>query len=85
MEVSEHICHLQLGTAPHPLLISDRQTSDSEDLFKLALGWIREDRDLRLVQEKEKGRQGGLKAVGDVRVPVGPCMQRGGGHCWGYR
>ena len=63
-----HICHLQLGATPRPLHIYDRQTSNSEDLFKLALGWIREDRDLRRIKEKEKGRQRGPKVVGDVSV-----------------
>ena len=39
-----------------------------EDLFSLALGWLREDRDLRRVKEKEAGRVRGPKK--DVTVLV---------------
>ncbi|ORY35416.1 P-loop containing nucleoside triphosphate hydrolase protein [Naematelia encephala] len=49
-----HICHLQLGTTPRPTLVWTSSTS--EDLFSLALSWLREDRELRREKEKAQGR-----------------------------
>ena len=40
-------------------------TGKMEDLFGLALGWLREDRELRREKEKEAGRMRGPKE--DVR------------------
>lgn len=37
----------------------------TEDLFRLALGWLREDRELRRVKERESGHVRGPKE--DVR------------------
>ena len=50
-----HIAHLQLGTTPKELF-QWSPSARQEDLFKLALEWIREDRDLRRIKEKERGR-----------------------------
>ena len=49
------ISHLQLGTTPRALYRWDPHAR-VEDLFQLALGWIREDREVRRVREKERGR-----------------------------
>lgn len=55
-----HICHLQLGGTPSPMLVWN-SSARHEDLFSLALGWLREDRDLRRVKEREAGRVRGPK------------------------
>ncbi|ORX38627.1 P-loop containing nucleoside triphosphate hydrolase protein [Kockovaella imperatae] len=62
-----HICHLQLGRTPRPLHVWEA-TSGVEDLFKLALQWTREDRDLRRIKEKETGRVRGPKKADEVSV-----------------
>lgn len=62
-----HVCHLQLGTTPSPLH-PWKPTASVEDLFNLALQWIREDRDLRRIKEKEKGRLRGPRT--DVSLTI---------------
>ncbi|KAJ9111527.1 hypothetical protein QFC20_002499 [Naganishia adeliensis] len=61
-----HICHLQLGRTPSPLLtwpITNPAESGSEakhshsDLLEIALEWLTEDRNLRRRLEKEKGKK----------------------------
>ena len=54
-----HIAHLQLGTTPRPTREWSSSEHRMEDLFNLALEWIREDRDLRRIKEKSKGRTRG--------------------------
>ncbi|WWC90862.1 uncharacterized protein L201_005799 [Kwoniella dendrophila CBS 6074] len=57
------ICHMQLGSTPRGIVTwppANVPESD-QDLFSLALGWLREDRELRRVKEKEKGRVRGPK------------------------
>ncbi|WWC63139.1 uncharacterized protein I303_105739 [Kwoniella dejecticola CBS 10117] len=57
------ICHMQLGSTPRGIITwppADVPASE-QDLFSLALGWLREDRELRRVKEKEKGRIRGPK------------------------
>nr|XP_019044541.1 CCR4-NOT complex subunit CAF16 [Kwoniella bestiolae CBS 10118]OCF23471.1 CCR4-NOT complex subunit CAF16 [Kwoniella bestiolae CBS 10118] len=68
------ICHMQLGSTPRGIVSwPPANVPESElDLFNLALGWLREDRELRRVKEKEKGRVRGPKT--DVSV-----FCRGGG------
>ena len=53
-----HVAHLQLGTTTGELH-KWSPNAKQEDLYNLALGWTREDRDLRREQEKEKGRMRG--------------------------
>ncbi|OCF76061.1 CCR4-NOT complex subunit CAF16 [Kwoniella mangroviensis CBS 8886] len=62
------ICHMQLGSTPRGIVSwPPANVPESElDLFTLALGWLREDRELRRVKEKEKGRVRGPKT--DVSV-----------------
>ena len=55
-----HICHLRLGSTPTPLYSWQEQGS-TEDLFLLALKWLREDRDFRRVKEEAAGRVRGPK------------------------
>ncbi|KAI9637274.1 P-loop containing nucleoside triphosphate hydrolase protein [Dioszegia hungarica] len=55
-----HIAHLQLGATPDDLVMWDTKRP-TEDLFNLALNWIRVDRDLRREQEKARGRERGPK------------------------
>lgn len=52
------ICHIQLGTTPKPMI---EWKPGHEDLFKVALGWLREDRELRRVKEASRGRIRGPK------------------------
>ncbi|GHJ87970.1 hypothetical protein NliqN6_4372 [Naganishia liquefaciens] len=60
-----HICHLQLGRTPSPLLTWPIQSSDNaapakhshSDLLEIALEWLTEDRELRRRLEKERGKQ----------------------------
>lgn len=57
------VCHIQLGSTPRDLVAwpPEAKESQEETLFELALGWLREDRDLRRQKEKEKGRVRGPK------------------------
>lgn len=55
-----HVCHLQLGSTPSPMLKWEDR-GRMEDLFLLALDWLREDRELRQAKEKEVGRVRGPK------------------------
>ncbi|XAO25819.1 hypothetical protein I312_104649 [Cryptococcus bacillisporus CA1280] len=57
------VCHIQLGSTPRELIAwpPEGKGSQEETLFELALGWLREDRDLRRQKEKEKGRVRGPK------------------------
>lgn len=64
-----HIAHLQLGGTPDALVKWDTTTSRSEDLFNLALKWIRVDRDLRREQEKARGRERGPKNAVSTCIP----------------
>ncbi|ODN78989.1 hypothetical protein L202_04500 [Cryptococcus amylolentus CBS 6039] len=66
------ICHMQLGGTPRglipwPPLHADKDVGQ-EDLFTLALGWLREDRDLRREAEKAKGKVRGPKTDTKDRV-----------------
>jgi len=51
------VCHLQLGATPKPTL----DWSPKDDLFTVALGWLREDRELRRAKEAAAGRVRGPK------------------------
>ncbi|GFZ49384.1 CCR4-associated factor 16 [Saitozyma sp. JCM 24511] len=55
-----HICHLQLGATPTPLLTWDPADRTTE-LFDIALEWIRTDRDLRREKERAAGRARGAR------------------------
>lgn len=55
------IAHIQLGSTPKPMI---EWAPGSGDLFTVALGWLREDRELRRKKEAAKGRIRGPK--GDV-------------------
>jgi CCR4-NOT complex subunit CAF16 len=55
-----HICHLQLGATPTPLLTWDPADRTTE-LFNIALEWIRTDRDLRREKERAAGRARGAR------------------------
>lgn len=57
------ICHIQLGSTPKPMIEWDAESKDnrSGDLFRVALDWLREDRDLRRAKEAAKGRVRGPK------------------------
>jgi len=67
-----HVCHLQLGSTPEPLLQWKPVSGKTEDLFSLALKWIRSDRDLRRAKEKEKGRIRGPRK--EVRASIDRCL-----------
>ncbi|GMK59120.1 hypothetical protein CspeluHIS016_0701350 [Cutaneotrichosporon spelunceum] len=56
------IVHIQLGSTPRPMR---EWSSSSGDLFTVALGWLREDRELRRKKEAARGRIRGPK--GDTR------------------
>lgn len=56
-----HISHIQLGRTPRATQ-TWTPTEGTDDLFKLALEWLRVDRELRRVKEKEKGRVRGPKS-----------------------
>ncbi|OCF57384.1 CCR4-NOT complex subunit CAF16 [Kwoniella mangroviensis CBS 10435] len=64
------ICHMQLGSTPRGIVSwPPANVPESElDLFTLALGWLREDRELRRVKEKEKGRVRGPKTDTKDRI-----------------
>ena len=72
-----HICHLQLGKTPTPLITWPIQQSDSaapakhshSDMLEIALEWLTEDRDLRRRLEKEKGKQSRGARKTDVGRP----------------
>lgn len=55
-----HVAHLQLGATP-ALPLEWNPTKTRDDLFKIALEWIREDRELRREKEKKAGRMRGPK------------------------
>jgi CCR4-NOT complex subunit CAF16 len=66
-----HIAHLQLGGTPDDL-VKWNPNQKTEQLFNLALEWIRVDRDLRREQEKARGRERGPKNdVSSMRMTVG--------------
>ncbi|CAK9782779.1 unnamed protein product [Cutaneotrichosporon oleaginosum] len=56
------IVHIQLGATPKPTI---EWGPGSGDLFNVALGWLREDRELRREKEAARGRVRGPK--GDTR------------------
>ncbi|KAK1927015.1 P-loop containing nucleoside triphosphate hydrolase protein [Papiliotrema laurentii] len=60
-----HISHLQLGSTAGELREWEPELKH-EDLFNLALEWIREDRDLRRAKEKAAGRRRGPRARDEV-------------------
>lgn len=60
-----HISHLQLGSTAGELRKWEPELKH-EDLFNLALEWIREDRDLRRAKEKAAGRRRGPRARDEV-------------------
>ncbi|WWC93649.1 hypothetical protein V866_000484 [Kwoniella sp. B9012] len=64
------ICHMQLGSTPRGIVSwPPANVPESElDLFTLALGWLREDRELRRIKEKEKGRVRGPKTDTKDRI-----------------
>ncbi|WVF72678.1 hypothetical protein IAT40_007496 [Kwoniella sp. CBS 6097] len=66
------ICHMQLGSTPRGLLVwppaEGKVEANEEDLFNMALGWLREDRELRREKEKAKGRIRGPKTDTKDRV-----------------
>ncbi|WVQ68197.1 uncharacterized protein L199_006404 [Kwoniella botswanensis] len=64
------ICHMQLGSTPRGIVSwPPANVPVSElDLFTLALGWLREDRELRRIKEKEKGRVRGPKTDTKDRI-----------------
>ncbi|WWC71717.1 uncharacterized protein I206_105675 [Kwoniella pini CBS 10737] len=57
------ICHMQLGSTPRGTMTwpPSNGPEPEQDLFNLALGWLREDRELRRVKEEAKGRIRGPK------------------------
>lgn len=71
-----HICHLQLGKTPTPLLTWPIPQSTSaapakhshSDLLEIALEWLTEDRELRRRLEKEKGKASRGARKTDVRT-----------------
>ncbi|KAJ9121539.1 hypothetical protein QFC22_002157 [Naganishia vaughanmartiniae] len=68
-----HICHLQLGRTPTPLISwpiekSSEVKHSHSDLLEIALEWLTEDRDLRRKMEKEKGKKSrGARSKTDTR------------------
>jgi len=55
-----HICHMQVGKTPSPLLAWPPKPDDpAQDLFHLALEWLKEDRELRRIKERQAGRERG--------------------------
>jgi CCR4-NOT complex subunit CAF16 len=65
-----HICHLQLGATPTPLLTWDPADRTTE-LFNIALEWIRTDRDMRREKERAAGRARGAREEVSARRRVG--------------
>jgi CCR4-NOT complex subunit CAF16 len=71
-----HICHLQLGKTPTPLVTWPiQQSADAasakhshSDLLEIALEWLTEDRELRRKLEKEKGKKSRGARKTDVRT-----------------
>lgn len=49
-----------MGRTPRPMF---KWTPGEQDLFQLALGWLREDRDVRRKHEAERGRIRGPKTT----------------------
>ncbi|WVR07403.1 hypothetical protein IAU60_004444 [Kwoniella sp. DSM 27419] len=64
------ICHMQLGATPRGLLTWPPANTkvEEEELFTMALGWLREDRELRRAKEQAKGRVRGPKTDTRDRV-----------------
>ena len=71
-----HICHLRLGRTPDEMVTYSPSSTIMEDsvaaeekrgeLLGIALRWLREDREVRKVRDKERGRERGAKSGGDV-------------------
>jgi hypothetical protein len=67
-----HICHLQLGRTPNPIIHwpikADGQHAayKHSHLLEIALNWLKEDRDLRKAREKEQGKKTRGARKGDV-------------------
>ncbi|EJT52066.1 ATP-dependent transporter [Trichosporon asahii var. asahii CBS 2479] len=59
-----HICHIQMGRTPRPMF---KWTPGQQDLFQLALGWLREDRDVRRKHEADRGRIRGPRTKSDTK------------------
>ncbi|KAK4684686.1 CCR4-NOT complex subunit CAF16, partial [Tremellales sp. Uapishka_1] len=66
-----HICHLQLGATPSPLLVWPPTGGEHQgkDLLHVVLGWLRDDRDKRRIKEKAEGKsRGSRKETRDAKT-----------------
>lgn len=69
-----HILHLRLGRTPHTLVSYEPTSTVLEDskageekrgeLLNLALKWLSEDRQIRKIRDKERGKERGAKKGG---------------------